>query len=735
MNTVTPARSFRYILRYQIDPDCEPEARLAELIKLCREAQIEEVMLLFQAEELSNGHPTEAEWDCWLSHGEQIAKRLSEEGIALSLNPWSTLYQVPRGRHLHPGQNFRQMVGETGGTSPLIACPLCSEWQSYLSRHFARLALKLKPLAIWIEDDWRLHNHGSELAWGGCFCEEHLRRFSDKVGQTVNRETLIAAILRPGSPHPWRAQWLDLSRETLLEPIPKLRSAVEHANPSTKLALMSSRPDQHSIEGRDWAAMQSAMGNEPVFLNRPHMEPYTEERALRITATVTRQTIACLSGPIGIYPELENSPRCGVYSKSGRYTAWQMLEAAAIGSPGITINHFDNMGNGIALDPAFGEHLARSKPILSAVASLQLDDRQAEGVQVLFSTKIATHLHLPKPPEGTSKVKPNAESLSLQMQMNPSGGGGSGFEGSLQSLVHPSTVWAEVCTILGIAHRLTTEIDLAKGPILVSGQTLRTMDDAEIKKLLGACVVLDAVALEVLIARGYGEDLGIESVSWHSLSESTYSYERIIAPELEEYGVRNPKLCAQRIASRTLEIRYDTNTSTMLSQLHRANHSALWPAALLSNTSQGGTILSLAYPIDGSGSFFMAFFNRFRRIFLQNFLLTHAGDAKLMMGPDGSRIYRQATSGGTFIAVLNALLDPLRGVTLQPSDSETFDGDWMLLGDDGAWKTITPKKEGSAIHFDHAIQPMNAAFFMHCGPSEISFNTAFNRDSFLEGAR
>lgn len=705
-------KTFRYILRYQIDPSVEAEARLEELVALCAEGQIEEVMLLLHAEELSNGHPSEEEWDRWTTFARRAGERLAEAGVALSLNPWTTIYQVPRGRVLHPGQNFRQMVGETGDASPLAVCPLCPEWQAMLTRAFARLAREVKPTVIWIEDDWRLHNHGPELAWGGCFCAEHVRRFSEMVGQPVKRAQIIEAILRPGPPHPWRKLWFELSRDTLLEPLHAVRRAVEAAHPGTRLGLMSSRPDQHSIEGRDWPAMQQAVGNDPEFLSRPHMEPYTEERALRITPAVTRQTIACLSGPIGIYPELENSPRCGIYSKSGRHTVWQMLEAACIGSPGITINHFDNLGNGAVLDPAFPGHLAEAKPVLCALAALKLDDRKAEGVQVLFSPQIANHVELPEPPPGALKTKLNAESLSLQMQMNPSGGGAGGFDGSLQSLVHPSPIWAETCTILGIAHRLTTEIQPERGPILVNGQTLRAFDDAAIEKLLSAYVVLDAIATEVLLERGYGPSLGIETTGWHTLSEKAYSYETIFADDPHPYGVRNPRVCAQRIAGRVLEIE-STAESEVLTRLYRADGTALCPGATLSRTRQGGQVLALTYPIDGSGAFFMAFFNCFRRIFFQDQCLAHSCGAKLAMGPDGTRCYRSETSGGTFFGVLNAILDPMKGFTLRHAKQEALNGQWKYLSASGQWQNITPTKEPGAVHFDLTIEAMKGAFLLH----------------------
>jgi hypothetical protein len=702
-------KKFRTILRYFIDPHSEVDFYIDELVNFCESAQIEEVMLLLCAEELSDGHMTDDELKQYCTLGKKLKRALNNKGIDLSLNPWSTLYQVPRGRRLHEGQNFRTMVGESGAQSPLVACPLCEDWQNYQAKVFAKLTNELEPVAIWFEDDWRLHNHGPELGWGGCFCEEHMRRFSELVGEEVDRTQLLETILQSGTPHPWREQWFEISRQSLLEPIETIKAAMKAAYSGTRLALMSSRPDQHSIEGRNWQDIQNGFGYEPAFMIRPHMEPYTEERALRTTVSVTRQTIACLSGEIEVYPELENSPRCGVYSKSARYIVWQMLESAAIGSDGITINHFDNMGNGIEMDPGIAQHLAAAKPMLNAIASLNTDDRNADGVQVLFSEKIASHLKLP---ESAGSGKIDLEALSLQMQQNPSGGGADAYAGSMQSLVHPSPLWAETCTILGIAHRLTNTVEPERGPILVNGQTLNTLSDAELEKLFSGFVVLDALAVETVCSRGLGHLIGIESINWRTLEEDAYSYEALDTTLAGENGRMDPRVCAQRISNSILEMTPRTGVQ-VLSQIHGADHSLLWPGAILAKTPQNGQVLSLTYPMDGGSQFFMAFFSKYRRLFFQNLFLQNASGAKLLMSSDGTRCYRTETTEGTLFSVLNATLDLVDGLSLRHDSGNQFSSKWMQLNQEGQWRPITAEVKDGEVHYDLKIESLSAQFLLH----------------------
>ncbi len=374
--------SFRYVLRYYIDPGFEEEKRIAELVELCRKGKIGEVMFFYNPEELFQGYPDDGEVEKWFSLSKKLKKALKNADILMSVNPWTTTVHVSRGRKFSAGQrSFQPMVGENGVISPITACPFDPHWQEYLCSFFARIAGELSPTAIWIEDDWRLHNHEPSMNYGGCFCPLHLGRFEEETGIHADREQLLENILSPGKPHPWRKAWLKVCRDSLLEPARKLYQAVHEANPSVRLGLMSSTPDVHSIEGRDWNLLKEAISPDAPLLIRPHLPPYTEAYALDISPSVCRQTVSEYDGPVEIYPELENSPRCGKYSKSGTFNIFECIHSALCGSSGITINHYDMMGNGLALDYDFPEFLSDAKPFLDAIASLKLSDRDSEGLQ------------------------------------------------------------------------------------------------------------------------------------------------------------------------------------------------------------------------------------------------------------------------------------------------------------------------------------------------------------------
>jgi len=681
------SRKFRYILRYLIDPGFEPEARIRELVVLCQKAEIAEVMLLLCAEELSPGHPTKDEMDPWIELAVRLREALRTEGIALSLNPWSTIYHNQRGRRLRPGQTFRLMVGENGVPSTVSVCPLCENWQDHLLTVFRRLIREVRPSALWVEDDWRLHNHDrAALGWGGCFCPYHLTRFSRIVEKEVGREELLAALLQPGSPHPWRQIWRTLCRETLELPLARLAHQLHQEDPALRLGLMTSAPDQHSLEGRDWSRLPALLEEKEALLIRPHLPPYTQENPFFAPPSVTRQTLACLQDPVESYPELENSPRCGPYSKSRRYTRWQMVQAALYGSRGITINHFDMMGNGLALDPEFGEGLQEAKPLLNALGDLNISESRSEGISVLFDPEIARHFPF------------------------------SPGEHSLSAMAPHSVFWSQIFYTMGLAHRFCTDPVQAGALVAVSGQSLRGLSDSQIPDLLSRAVLLDATSAAILIERGFGEAIGLQDGTWQTLVQCAYAYERLTEPDPSVYGVAYPRLTAQRCATRLLAMTPREGALT-LSTIHDASHRNLWPGAVEWTNSRGGRVVTLCYPLEPGSQFTMGFYNRFRRIFLQRLAFRLAPSARLAaVGHHPMHAYRLTTDSGTLLAACNVSDDEAGETVWVVPHGDLKSCPWRRLAPDGQWHSLVPTRQtlvhGDRLVFPLAVPPLGEALLL-----------------------
>jgi len=118
----------------------------------------------------------------------------------VSLNPWMTVLHCERGRRFPEDLKFRPMVSPYGDKGKAIASFADKNWQKYIYNLYGRFAT-LGFRVIWIEDDFRYHNH-APLRWGGGFEDEMIKRFSKNIGRKVKREDVVKKILQPGSPHP-----------------------------------------------------------------------------------------------------------------------------------------------------------------------------------------------------------------------------------------------------------------------------------------------------------------------------------------------------------------------------------------------------------------------------------------------------------------------------------------------------------------------------------------------------
>ena len=225
---------FQYIFRFCCDPGFNDAEEIPALLRYVDEADIDDVAVFANVEEINTGHMSFDEQDVYLAMMRKISALLAEKGVTMSVNQWHSVMHADLGKTLRPEQNFRPMVDVEGNEAKLCVCPLCGEWQKYIARLYARYA-ELEPSILWVEDDFRLHNH-EPLAWGGCFCDEHMKLYSARAGKPLTREEFLAGVLRPGEPHPYRKIWLDVSRETMLSAAGAIGQAVRAASKQAKVA-------------------------------------------------------------------------------------------------------------------------------------------------------------------------------------------------------------------------------------------------------------------------------------------------------------------------------------------------------------------------------------------------------------------------------------------------------------------------------------------------------------------
>ncbi len=492
---VTPANL--YILRYSLPPepsDARP-ARLAALESFCRSSTIDEVMFFIMPEEYNRGQWDPSHYQPWLDMAAEGRQRVCEMGLDVSLNPWITILHCSRGRR-SAGMHYRRLVSDTGQTSPSVACHLCPDWQALFLRtftDFARAGFK----TIWIEDDFRFHNH--DHGWGGCFCEAHIAALRLRGARARSREELLVHLNAPGGVHPDRLLWMELNRDTSLDMAVRLRQAMNAVDPAIRLGLMCSDMRLHALEGRDWHRLIAALGGPDRVPVRPHGGSYQETIRDGIITPLANlsASLTALPPQTQSWFELENCPM-SAYAKSNQLSVAQMAVSLHAGCVGVTLDILDFLGTGPDCEPSLAPMLAQHRDRLLRVRDAALQGVPA-GIVCLF-------------PDATCARAPGnggpLDSLPI---------GDYGWFRHLQAYGWPATVRTINDTFAPEAH----------GCYALSGAAAWGLTDAQIVQLTQtACLLLDAPASAILLQRGFGHRVGIRKIRWWTHAQHPFSIEQ-----------------------------------------------------------------------------------------------------------------------------------------------------------------------------------------------------------------
>lgn len=482
-----------YALRVQFGPHVDAATGVAELVATCRAAQADEVLLFLAAEELNNGHETLDELAAWLAVLRPYREALVNAGVQVSLNPWITVLHCDRSRRLKPGQTWQTMVDWQGRAAEAVVCPLDPGWRAYY-RDALRLFAAEGYRVIWVEDDVRLANH-APLDWGGCFCPLHVAEFNRRAGTAATREEIIAAVLQPGVPHPWRGLWLDMWDETQTAMVAEWREIVEAGG--SRLGLMSSGLEAHSVEGRRWAHWWHALAGDKPPIHRPHFTGYNDMPGWNWPSSLAmldlNRTVEPPAAEIG--PEIECYPYG--WAKSLRQTAAALTLATVHGSDRLNISLYDFMGNLPSDDRGRETFLAGWKPTLDWLHEVFPATLKSHGVGIPWHEDTSRRVHTAAGERWPELYVPAA----------------AGWPAWLGGFGHPFQMRASP-----LLNALAG--DLAWAP---------TAD--ELDALLARGLLLDGPAAAVLVERGYGALIGLTDARFIRQAEVLYSMEETFAPE------------------------------------------------------------------------------------------------------------------------------------------------------------------------------------------------------------
>ena len=642
-----------YALRRTLPP-WQFEANLKELEAVLPRYGVDEVIVKVDSEEFSHGQPP-LEWvRAYQEKLFRIKASLESLGVAYSVNPWITVGHIDRGRDARkqlPG--IQTFVGHDGTVAKVSASPLCPVWRDHVAKIW-RLYAETFPHAIWIEDDIRLFNHLP--VEHGCFCPLHVKRFSEKVGQPVEREALVTAMLQPGKPHPWRALFLEMQAEVIRETIHFLTETVHQVSPETQFGLMSSGPRQHCSEGRRWLSLADAFAGDKALVSRPPLGNYSEAslRGLYYSKDSILLTRHCLPEGTDEQTEVENVP-FSRYSKSVQFTYLQLAISFASGARGATLNLFDHCGTPMEAEPHYGRMLGERKAFFNGLCERSLKPGRFRGIQLLFRETLGEQKHL-KAGTGMTDLRDEGEPLMELLER----------------------------------HGFATTYD--KEPVVATcGEQLRAYSDAEIRSFLEGGLYLDGAAAKVLMERGFGEWIGLNDLADACVIDElgVYAAEEFYATEFGGAPGRYLTLTVPDLLSARPSYHAPVFAEgvEVLSELVDVDAVRRRPALYVYENALGGRIA--VHLLELNTAYGVAFCHSFRRAQLEGVLKWLGRGIPPVQARGGvyPLILRKDGKGHSFLALFNLSLDTWPKGTLSLRGIAGI-GKVEMLSPGGIWEEV-----------------------------------------------
>lgn len=519
------SQNFLHCLRIQFPPAHYEDERIAETVDFCVRYGFKNVMLFINAEEYHVGHMTIEEAKPWLQTMKKAKKAFQEKGISVSLNPWSELGHLDRCRPLKDGQDFVTMVDYDGNSCQMVACPLCENWKKYFFEFYQHIIKEIEPDTVWVEDDFRLHNHGG-LHYGGCFCDLHMQKYNQRLGTKYTREEFTDRLFRKKCDPRVKKAWLDVSRETMVSLAQEIGDVVRSMGLGTKIGLMSSVHEMHALEGRDWHGIHKAFAVNGTMINRLHLPCYDEISAKQYYIYFNRVPFLCralIPNDTLIYPELENGA-FSTFAKEARFLQFQLESAIPLCISGMTYDIFDFVGNGAVEQFGYGEAVANVTPYLNGVKALDLKYDTLEGVILPIDEKTVYHRQTPV----------------------------HRFEDLRPDEAHFSAYLASVgITVKGATKKSFKDKVVALG----CGNVYNFTKEQLIRLFRDNYVVVEGAAARILIDKGLGHLIGATSYEMYWAENNVHSYEQV-KDGIEINGKKGYRATAYGKASHYVKIAY-----------------------------------------------------------------------------------------------------------------------------------------------------------------------------------
>ncbi len=453
------------LYNYSVTPLREDhfEERCADIIELHQKKII--TMPLFSMTLVPEGNPLWDKAGPMIETFNKYRKALAAAGV-----PAGILVQASLGHSYAIEPNpFQNYVNLTDGEPQYVCCPEDPRFIEHFQGVLRRLAAA-KPAAIMMDDDFRLMVRPGR----GCVCPLHLKKFNQRAGLNWSKDELRAHILQAPKEDPLAEHFRLTQRESLIEAAKAFRSAIDEIDPSIQGINCTSGHYCDTVEETN--AIFAGKGN-PKMVRIPNgiYAPPT----LRGFSDLMRQGAICSAklkkhGIDIILAESDTIP-FNRYGRGARhlhahYTA-SLMEGAKGSKHWLSRTAAFEPASGKAYRKILGEHI----PFYERVAELA-DEIRWVGCNSAFIEQ--------------EKFIFNSPNFRR----------------------YHDNDWV-ICNLerMGIPFYFSETFE---GVTFLEGDIIGDMSDAQVEALFKTSLFLDGQAAADLIARGYGDRLGVAISEW-----------------------------------------------------------------------------------------------------------------------------------------------------------------------------------------------------------------------------
>ena len=399
-------------------------------------------------------------------------------GYETGINHLVTLGHVDEGlddyENIPEAQRF---TGADGRHAIACYCPCDPIWRErYLKKVYQELA-KTGADFIWTDDDIRLENHAVK-GWG-CFCPVCMKRL-ERIGYVGDRAGFGKWLEDPKEGDARRRAYLQFRRETVADLLGFIADTVREVNPAIPVGVMDCGSYDQLPGPEKFAALKG--DRYPIYW-RPgggfwnDLEP---DEILRKVNALARECayipdgIKCLEGEI----ESFNYQRL---RKSVHFTRLESDIYVAACMPGVAYNVIGGPStDDLSVAGKLVDALEANRARLNAIGAVT-GRKPCRGVYPVFGRDSALGLWKG---DGAAWL-----SIKYPHWTAPY------HEGDIQKIGLPTAYRSEYASVWA-----------------ADGRGVRSMTDAEIVTMLSTGAYLSYDAVEELVARGYGKDVGFDIV-------------------------------------------------------------------------------------------------------------------------------------------------------------------------------------------------------------------------------